>query len=323
MDQRFFAKLNLSGREGKNLVPVDWLSRAITHLFTHAEHHGRTYHLTHPRPVTVRLIQTVIQEAIRKYSRRPPARPLSEEELANFEQLFHDQMLIYRSHWRDDPIFDRTNTDRVLGNLPCPEMDRELLLRVARYPIENNFNLNRHVPARRDFDMHECLEPLLHADSARQDVRPEETVGLQIDGSDGGRWQLLLRDGRVAAARAGFDADVAATCRLTSETFAALARRELNVSEAAQSLRLLIEGPPAMQPVVADAVGQILGPGRMVRQGATGVSPVPGQNTGKMPVAPARGQNTGKMPVAPARGHNTGNVPVAPGALLPTRKASL
>ena len=108
-------------------MPVDWLSAAITHLFTHPEYHGRTYHLTHPRPTTVALIQKVIQEAIRRYSKRPTARQVDPQELANYERLFCSQMSIYRSHWRDDPLFDRTNADAALADFPCPEMDQATL----------------------------------------------------------------------------------------------------------------------------------------------------------------------------------------------------
>src|SRR3954453_17135888 len=39
MGERFFRLLGLRGDEGKNLVPVDWLSAAIVHLVTHPEHH--------------------------------------------------------------------------------------------------------------------------------------------------------------------------------------------------------------------------------------------------------------------------------------------
>ena len=71
MGDRFFRLLGLQGNEGKNLVPVDWLSAAIVYVVTHSEHHGKTYHLTNPCPVTVQCIQEVVQEAIEKYSSRP------------------------------------------------------------------------------------------------------------------------------------------------------------------------------------------------------------------------------------------------------------
>ena len=122
MGERFFRLLGLTGEEGKNLVAVDWLSKAIVELVTHPEHHGQTYHLTNPRPVTVRLIQQIIREAIERHTTKRFVGTPSKEELVAYEQMFLQYMEIYRSHWRDDPIFDRTNTDRALPHLPCIEL---------------------------------------------------------------------------------------------------------------------------------------------------------------------------------------------------------
>src|SRR5262249_37673737 len=51
-DGRYFVpvRLNLTGEEPRNLVPVDWVSAVIAHLVQRPEHHGRTYHLTPPVP---------------------------------------------------------------------------------------------------------------------------------------------------------------------------------------------------------------------------------------------------------------------------------
>ena len=39
--------LELTGdEERKNYVPVDWVSAVMSHIYTHPEHHGQTYHLT-------------------------------------------------------------------------------------------------------------------------------------------------------------------------------------------------------------------------------------------------------------------------------------
>ncbi|MFP6611066.1 MAG: SDR family oxidoreductase, partial [Pirellulales bacterium] len=107
MGEQFFKMLELDGTEGKNFVPVDWLADAITHLFTHPEYHGKTYHLASHAAVTVRLIQETIQEAIEKYTDRRHARTPSEERWKEFETQYRKYMEIYRSHWRNDPTFDR------------------------------------------------------------------------------------------------------------------------------------------------------------------------------------------------------------------------
>lgn len=261
MDERFSSKLGLTGNEGKNLVPVDWLSRAIAYLVLHPEHHGRTYHMTHPHPVTVRQIQAVVQDALRRYSKRPIATTanFNEQELATFEELFYSQMLVYRSHWRDDPTFDRTYSAQALSHLPCPEMDRELLLRVARYPIENDFNAKRYVPVKRPYDIQGHLERLASASSpVAGSAHADQKVTLHVDGCDGGQWELLVRGHRVVEVRPGAASDEDGACCLSAETFAAVSRGQLNVPDAIRTTRVLLEGPPARHAVLAQVLQQVL-----------------------------------------------------------------
>lgn len=141
MGERFFRLLGLTGDEGKNLVAVDWLSQAIVELVTHPEHHGQTYHLTNPQTVTVRLIQRVIREAIEEHTTKRFVGTPTEDELVAYKQMFLQYMEIYRSHWRDDPTFDRTNTDRALAHLPCIELNHQRMLAVASYPVKHKFVL--------------------------------------------------------------------------------------------------------------------------------------------------------------------------------------
>ena len=136
MGDRFFRLLGLRGDEGKNLVPVDWLAKAICYFVTHPEHHRQTYHLANPQPVSVQMIQEVVQEAIEQFSTRRFIGEISEATITEYEKLFLQYMDVYRSHWRDDPIFDVTNTVGALPHLPCPVIDRAMLLRIAGYPIK-------------------------------------------------------------------------------------------------------------------------------------------------------------------------------------------
>lgn len=244
MNERFLALLGLSGQEGKNLVPADWLAAAIAHIFLHPEHHGRTYHLTSPRPATVQLIQQVIQDAIERYSKRATTTNVDPKELAIFEKLFYEQMTIYQSHWRDDPIFDRTNTEQALGHLPCPAMDYDLLMRVAKYPIETNFTLRRHTPVVSPIDVGKHLEPFRRAGATLDNGAPAaDQIALQINGSGGGQWRLLVRDGCVLGVEPGLGPAATAGYYLNSETFAALARGKLTVPQSVNTGRLIIEGP--------------------------------------------------------------------------------
>jgi len=259
MDERFFAKLGLQGHEGKNLVPVDWLSAAIVYLVTHPEHHGQTYHLASPEPVPVVEIQKVVADAIERHYPKPLATTITEAELQAIEGLFYEYMSIYQSHWRDDPKFDLTNTRKALPHLPCPKMTYEVLMRVSRYPVERNFNAPRHEKPAAACDVAQELAALLDATPPASST----PVGLQVTGAGGGQWQLHLTEGRVAAAERGLPVKSSAGFHLNAATFQSLLTKEISVDESINSGRLVVQGPrerlgelkSALEQVVSSRIG--------------------------------------------------------------------
>jgi thioester reductase-like protein len=133
-------KINVDGHERKNLVPVDWVSTAMARIIADPALHGRTYHLTPRVPVTVRLIRDVMEETFDAYgvgfSGSDGVMGIEHEA----EQIFHKHMEVYHSYWKDDPEFDSRNTSAALPDFPCPLVDREMLLHLARVALERNFN---------------------------------------------------------------------------------------------------------------------------------------------------------------------------------------
>jgi thioester reductase-like protein len=250
MGEHYFKLLGLEGNEGKNLVPVDWLSAAIVHLVTHPQYHGQTYHLTNPEPVTVSLIQQVISEAIEKFSTKRFVGELTVEEIASYDELFRHYMEIYRSHWRDDPKFDRTNTDRALATLPCPVIDHDMLLRIAGYPVKHNFALKRSEPSQAGWQPQEHLERLVggephshtHVGGGNAHDPAATTVGLQVTGSGGGQWRLVVRDGNIVGLELGLGPADRARYYLNSSTFSSLVQGRCSVEQSISSGRIVIEG---------------------------------------------------------------------------------
>ncbi len=238
MNDRFWAGLGLTGQEGKNFVPVDWVAAAIAYLVSHPECHGQTYHIASPKTVTVRVFEQVVQDAIRQFVPKRPTKEVSEKDLAVYQRLFYEQMSVYRSHWRDDPTFDLANTARALPQLPCPEMDYDLLMRVARYPIEKNFGLLKHEEVPVPFDVRNHVERFL-GDGLNGDAgRP--CVNVQVNGSGGGQWRLYVRDGGIAAAELGLGPADAPRCYLNAATFASLVRGETSVRQAIAAGRVFL-----------------------------------------------------------------------------------
>lgn len=269
MNERFFAKLGLQGDEGKNLVPVDWLSQAIVELVTRPEHHGRTYHLASPDPVPVVDVQRVIQEAIERYYPKTLARSISEAELASLEGLFYEYMSIYQSHWRDDPKFDLTNTRAALPHLPCPKMTYDVLLRVSRYPVERNFIPPRHERPQAAYDVRTHLGPLLDAANGNGNG---QSVGLQVNGPGGGQWRLQLDGNRVTAADWGLPGAGSSAFYLSSATFGSLAGSTLSVDESINAGRVVVEGAAGRMGELVGVLKQVVSSGNGNHRATTDVT---------------------------------------------------
>ncbi len=233
------AELGLGGPERKNFVPVDWVSAAITHVYTQPEHHGKTYHLTSPSPTRVADMTAVIQEAVETYSTLADPDDACRCDGEWFEKTFSAELAIYRAYLRDDPKFDCTNLNAAAPHLPCPDISKEMMMRTAEFAIKTNFGRPKPRPLKPRFDVHEHLNGLLNA---RQATDNDARLGLQVNGPGGGQWELMLDDGQLVAAKSGLSSKSTATFHLNSETFRALALRRLAVGNAVKAGEVRIEG---------------------------------------------------------------------------------
>ena len=233
--------MGLSDNDHKNLVPVDWVSAAIEHIFTRPDQHGRTYHLTTPRPPSLVLIADVIQQAVEQYSQLADARDSFVGDGDWFLDSFREQIEIYHSYWRDDPRFD--DSQRVAAvPFACPEMDASLLMRLARYAIQSNFGRAQQHKVRLDFDIHRHLQTLPSHGPLASNLAGDYCFGLDIHGPGGGQWKLILCDGRFLETEHGLGPQCSAVFRLDAPTFLALGARKLAAADAVQSGRVVIEG---------------------------------------------------------------------------------
>jgi len=138
--------LGVNQSDRKNFVPVDWVSAVIAHAIQTPAARGRTLHLTHPDPLSMHTVGSVIQEAVETFSdaASPDDPDLCDEEW--FADNLRSQLDVYQSYFRNDPDFDRQNTISVAGHIPCPALDRQTLLRMSRFAIETDFGRRSHSP---------------------------------------------------------------------------------------------------------------------------------------------------------------------------------
>lgn len=141
------ALLGISPSNHKNFVPVDWVSEVVAWCVQSPAARGRTFHVTHPRPVSSASIGRLVQEAVERYSRAASADDPDLCDEAWFADNLASQLDVYRSYFRHDPDFDRTNTEALAGHIPCPELDHETLMRMAKFAIDDDFGRAPRKPA--------------------------------------------------------------------------------------------------------------------------------------------------------------------------------
>jgi thioester reductase-like protein len=217
-------RLTLSGNETKYLVPVDWVSAVMAQVITHAMWHGKTYHLTPKHPVTVRLIRDVLEQSTGFYGATFCGSGKQPENPSESEMLFYEHIRVYNSYWKMDPDFDTTNTELAAPHLPCPHVNRDLLVKLSRIAIESGFPTPSKKPVDPEFDAEVHLQALIdQAGNVLLTDADERLLGLEIIGHGGGQWQLVVRGDDVVGVEIGIHADRLATCQLDIGTYAALA----------------------------------------------------------------------------------------------------
>jgi thioester reductase-like protein len=181
---RFLDLLGLRGDERKDLVPVEWVAAAIARLVATPSCHGQTYHLTSARPVTVAMIHDVFDQVLSALPHETPRRAVYGEQagtapLLEQWEMARQQMDVYRSYWRDDPQFDRSNIERALADLPCPTLDVPTLTMLANAALRDNFGWPAAAVVRARHDIRSHLE----ACAARLSLASSEplTISSPVD----------------------------------------------------------------------------------------------------------------------------------------------
>ncbi len=126
-------QLPMNGDEPRNLVPVDWVSRVISHLFSHPEAHGRSYHLAPDECVTARQVIDACCEYYNSCGVQFVGPNRSGDQDNDFAARFFENSNIYRSYETSDPIFDKSNVNKFAGELKCPVIDKPMIWRFLEF----------------------------------------------------------------------------------------------------------------------------------------------------------------------------------------------
>jgi thioester reductase-like protein len=198
-------RLDWTGNEQRNIVPVDWVSTVICHLIDTADAHGHTFHLTPTDPITPR----EIIEAGYKYFNSAGvefagATNVDHGAISAMDKNAHDNMAVYRSYEVSDPRFDASNLEEFAAGMLCPRLDESMLHRYWQYGEQDRWGKRREKAPDTVFDADALLSRLTkdHSTSSFTGV-----VSLDVVGPGGGQWSLLRNSSRHLTLKAGLSAN--------------------------------------------------------------------------------------------------------------------
>jgi thioester reductase-like protein len=244
--RRLDLRLPFTGEEPRNLVPVDWVARAVVRIVTAPRLHGRAYHLTTDTPTPVRLIRDVGEQVLGIHGVRwaGPAGPADPTAL---EEAFAARLEDYWPYRHGDPAFASDNTRAALPDLPPPAVDAGMLARLMRFAVQDRFGRarKRAGPRRPDIRPAEYVEqffPEAVRRSSLAEVPLEVAVGLEVTGPGGGRWTCRWAAGVMQGVSRGLQDDCEVVYRLAGPTFAAVVSGGAPMQEAFAGRKVEIRG---------------------------------------------------------------------------------
>jgi thioester reductase-like protein len=259
-------RLPLSGDEPWNLVPVDWVARAVVQLLGKPSWHGHTFHLVSPAPVPTRLIRDV---GARELNLRGVelCGPGGVAGPSRWEELFQGGIREYWPYLKGTPTFAFANTAAALPHLPAPVIDRPLLARLIRFAVQNRWGHGQAVaaePARPPaaFCCAGYIEQTFPAQARRSrlahEVGLDLTVGIDVRGAGGGQWACKWVAGELVYVKRGLPEQPAVTYRTDPATFEAVVHGRQTPQEAFFEQRIALTGDVETGLKLAVLFGQFL-----------------------------------------------------------------
>jgi thioester reductase-like protein len=238
-------RMPLSGDEACDLVPVDWVSRAVVELL--GQPPGPTYHLTARPPTPARAVLDAAAEGLglRGMTFVGPEGVTAPSRL---EEAFLDGVAEYMPYLGGTPAFDCRNTEAALPHLAPPAVDGPMLRRLIRFAVGDNWGRRASV-ARSGIQDSACASyfeeefPRLAARSGlARAVGLDVLVGFEITGPGGGLWSCRWVRGELAYVNRGLEDGAAVTYRADVRTFEAITRGREGPQQAFFDERLAITG---------------------------------------------------------------------------------
>ncbi len=122
-----------------NIIPVDWVVDEMLRIRAGSAPAGNVFHITHPRPITIREMHDVIMPlcGIARCDIDPA---LETCDLGQAEKFLFRRLNAFRPYMMEsDPVFDRSNVERVLGKSDPKAIDENLF----HFALDTFFRIDR------------------------------------------------------------------------------------------------------------------------------------------------------------------------------------
>lgn len=188
-------RLAQTGDERRNVVPVDWVSKAMTRLYNNLDAHGHTFNMAPDECLTPRQIMEAGYTYFSSKGVEFLGYDYKPESYNSFEAETFPGLAMYNNYEKTDPTFDCTNLKRFAGDLPCPRIDEAMLHTYIRYGEADRWGKLRQPRCVTSFSANEYFSqfPLAHSNDSFT-----SRVAIDLIGPGGGQWTLaLLSDGTL------------------------------------------------------------------------------------------------------------------------------
>lgn len=241
-----FQRLRLSGTEGKNLVPVNWVSQIMTQIIDQPTTWNKTFHLTHSRPTKVDQLSDAIAASVEKEWSAWEAMALPAS-LVDAQVAYQNHVDVYRGYLSDDPEFDTCNLEQLSAPEP-PILSHDRLVKLMSYAIHHRFRDT--TPALPRKLITEAFRPALDAASTSPSGLGRPIWTLRLSGAGGGVWKI---NGSQES-----DVGSSAWVHTTIEIWKSLLKNECSMEGLLAEARILFGGTPAERRPLKEELERLL-----------------------------------------------------------------
>lgn len=123
-----------------NIIPVDYVAKAAVAIIEKPENHNGIFHLTHPDPPTHQWTMDYICRRFKMGGFHFSGAGTPFRQPRNMvERMIWNQVKTILYHFHNNPVFDRTNTDRVIPHLQAPPITEAGVNRLIEYAVASDW----------------------------------------------------------------------------------------------------------------------------------------------------------------------------------------